>query len=202
MGAFDRLFGRRSASSGTSATGVVAGDGQPSTDPLPEASPPQGVASQNQVTDNGQQSVHPSPEASPARGIAGEKWIANEGNTVFAFKALTPEAAAMGAFRNVVWLTSGPSEADQIRQMARCPDAHIVLLEPGEWNAPEVRGLSAKDIADPFPLVCQRACETLSGRFGITDYISTSLPMAGAMPHPRGFVLYLFTIPGHPGPDD
>lgn len=127
------------------------------------------------------------------------KWVADEGTTVFAFKALTSGASAFAGFGRVVTLSSGALDA-KIRREAQCPDAVVKLLEPDEWNAPQIASLSQSDIIAAYPLVLATACETLIRQFGVKcTPQSLSAMGAGAMPHPTGHVLFLFKVPGHPG---
>ncbi|RME43069.1 MAG: hypothetical protein D6791_16330 [Chloroflexi bacterium] len=127
------------------------------------------------------------------------RWVAGEGTTVFAFKALTSEASAFAGFGRVMSVSPGDLDA-KIRREARCPDATVKLLEPDEWNAPQIASLSQSDIIAAYPQVLARACETLIGQFGVKcTPQSLSAMGAGAMPHPTGHVLFLFKVPGHPG---
>jgi hypothetical protein len=124
------------------------------------------------------------------------KWIAGEGTTVFACKALTPEAAAFAMFDRVVTLSSEDFAA-RIRREAQCPDAAVKVLEPDEWNAPRISGLAQSHIVGAFPQVVNRACSALR-RIGVKGCTAQSLATmsAGAMPHPSGYVLFLFKVPG------
>lgn len=126
------------------------------------------------------------------------QWITGESTTVFAFKAFTSEAAAFALFSNMVILSSENLEA-RIRREVQCPDAQVIVLEPTEWNAPQIASLSQSSIIDAFPVVLARACETLNKRFGIKCTPQSLITMgAGAMTHPTGYVLFLFKIPGRP----
>jgi len=131
-------------------------------------------------------------------GRQGRK-VSDEGTTLFAFKAYTPEGAAgagaVGAGQRVISLQSDP--AAHIRREARNPEANVVILEPGDWDAPTIPSLAQSDIVAAFPSVVDGASAALQRAFGAGPFGRSLIDRGvGAMPHPRGHVLFVFAIPG------
>ena len=126
------------------------------------------------------------------------KKVSDDGMTVFAFKAYTPEAAAFAVASRVISTSSAGDLEERIRREARNPGADVIVLEPGEWDAPSPGSLDQADIVAVYPKAANSACKTLSKQYGVAGLTPEEMPDrgAGAMPHPAGHVLFLFAIPG------
>jgi len=126
-----------------------------------------------------------------------KRWNPGQGTTVFALKALTPEAGAFAAFGRMITINSADLN-ENIRREARCPEAEVRLLEPRDWNAPQIPGLTQNHVIGAYPLVVARASEALTKLLGVDGLDPQGLTGmgAGAMPHPSGHILFLFRIPG------
>jgi hypothetical protein len=134
-------------------------------------------------------------ESAPAQRTG--KRVSEQGTTVFAFRAYTPEAAG-GA---LIGVNAGLSETDlgeRIRREARQPKASVVVVEPSDWRAPRIASLSQTDIVAAFPDVVKNGSAALHQSFGVGPLDSSRMLASGvgAMPHPLGHVLFLFVIPG------
>jgi hypothetical protein len=123
--------------------------------------------------------------------------VSDEGTTVFAFKANTSEAGMFSAFQGGVVVASMDLEA-RIRKEARDPQASVVVMEPGDWDAPSIRSWTQPDIVAAFPAVVKGASAALFRAFGMGPLGPSQMTDAGdgAMPSPLGHVLFLFSIPG------
>ena len=78
---------------------------------------------------------------SAGRRSKGKK-ISDDGTTVFAFKAYTPEAAAFALPAQVISTSPAGGLEERIRSEAHNPRANVIVLEPGEWDAPGLGSLS------------------------------------------------------------
>jgi hypothetical protein len=122
--------------------------------------------------------------------------VVNEEVILYAFLAQV-KSYGLPTFENQTVLSASLEEyKNKIRQNANCPDSEVVIIEPKDWNPPEIKNVSQGELASKFPLVMIRVQEKMKKLK--LPFVSTEelIRNGNVMPNPlSGKIFFVYKMP-------
>ena len=99
-------------------------------------------------------------------------------------------------FNNVIGLHSPEGYKEFIRGSVGCPQSEVFIIEPKEWNPPEIATVSQAELTQKLPIITRRVQEKMK-LLNLPDVSSAELVKTGSvMPNPAsGKIFFIYKVP-------
>ena len=146
---------------------------------------------QNQQSDSAVQPLE-QPKSVPMETST----LPKEEIVLYAFLAQARTYGLPGFNRTIILTHSLEEWKDKIRQSVGCPQSDVFILEPKEWNPPEITTVSQAELAQKLPIITSRVQEKMK-ELNLPDASSAELVRGGSvMPNPAsGKVFFVYKVP-------
>jgi hypothetical protein len=115
---------------------------------------------------------------------------------LYAFLAQAKTYGLPGFNRTITMTHSLEEYKDFIRQSVGCPQSEVFIIEPKEWNPPEITTVSQTELAQKLPIITSHVQEKMK-ELNLPDASSAELIKTGSvMPNPAsGKVFFVYKVP-------